>query len=390
MPDVWVLMAWSAVALVGYAGCMTVVNMWTWPRARRSRRSPAAVSVLIPARDEAENIRACVEAVLPQLRPADELLVLDDGSTDATPDILSALAGEHPQLRVLRGRELPEGWIGKPHACHRLGLEARGDCLVFVDADVRLDRGALGRISSLMQRHRASVMTLMPVQLTASWLEHLVVPFLHLTYAAWFPLVLVHRSRDPRFLAANGQVLCVSREAYERVGGFAAVRHEVVDDMAFCRRAKTFGERVVFADGDGIARCRMYRSAPEVIEGFSKNLYEGVGSSPTGLLAVAAVYLLAFVVPYIALAAAPFHAGLWLPAVLGVALNLGIRSLLAWRYRHHAAGVVLHPVGVLVLLGVAWNSWRWACRDTVRWAGRTYASRAARRPTEVSAHEVSA
>lgn len=371
---------WAALAALPlFALAMTVFNLSTWPRGRRlegdDERFDGRVSVLIPARNEQATIERCVRAALDGGHPVDEVLVYDDQSTDATPEILARLRREDDRLRVVDAHELPPGWVGKPHACHRLAEAATGDLLVFVDADTFLTGDGLDRIASLMADKRADLVTAVPRQKAGGFVERLVLPLLHLTYTSWFPLMLVWRSQDPRFLAANGQVLAVTRSTYDAVGGFEAVRNDVVDDMAFCRRAKQRGRRVVFADGFDMATCRMYETASEVWQGFSKNLYEGIGGHPVALVGVCAVYFAAFVAPYIAAGVAWAGGFAWLlaPALAGVAANVITRLALTIRFRQPAEGVVLHPVGVLALLTIAINSFRWHLGDAIVWRGRTYA-----------------
>jgi chlorobactene glucosyltransferase len=372
---------WALAALLPLVALMmTLFNLVTWPRGRRGKTfGVRRVSVLIPARDEEATIERCVRAILEGSHPVDEVLVYDDQSTDKTPAILARLCDEFDELRVIDAQELPTGWVGKPHACHRLAEAASGDILVFVDADTFLQDDGLERIADIFDHKHADLVTAVPRQKSVGFVERLVLPLLHLTYTSWFPLMLVYKSQDPRFLAANGQLLAIARSTYDDIGGFEAVRDEVVDDMALCRRAKEHGHTVVFADGFEMATCRMYGSAGEVWQGFSKNLYEGVGASPVALLAVVVVYSVAFVVPYVALGAA--LAGLhWLlvPAIFGVAANVSLRAVLAWRFRQPWEGVLLHPVGVLALLGIALNSFRWHVGDSIVWSGRTYARKSRR------------
>lgn len=369
---------WVPAVLAGVAAIMTLFNLWTWPRGQGVATFEGRVSVLIPARNEEASIGACVDSVLGQTHPLHEVLVLDDGSTDATPALLAVRAARDPRLRVLAGSGLPDGWVGKPHACHQLARAASGELLVYIDADVVLDSDAIGRMVSLIRRYDAQVLTAVPGQDTGSFLERLILPLLHLTYTAWLPLALVHATHDPRFLAANGQILAVRREAYDRIGGFEAVRREVVDDMAFCTRAKQARQRVVFADGSRLARCRMYSSAAEVWSGFSKNLYEGLGESPLRLVGVGAVYGLAFVVPFVGLGLSAVWPALLWPMVAAVSLNVLLRVALWVRFRHPLIGVLLHPLAVVLLLAIAVNSWRWARRGQIEWAGRVYAARSAR------------
>ncbi|NQW62360.1 MAG: glycosyltransferase family 2 protein, partial [Deltaproteobacteria bacterium] len=357
---------------------VTLVNLLTWPRGIARATDAARWSVLIPARNEEQNIEVAIRSVFTALPEVGEVVVCDDHSTDRTPEILSGLQREFPRLRVIAGRTLPDGVVGKPHACMQLGYAATGDRLFFLDADVRLEPGAFQRLEGLFARHRAAVVTAVPRQETASPLERLVLPMLHLTYASWLPNALVYASKDVRFLAANGQVLAVERSAYEAIGGYAAVKHEVVDDMALCRRAKERGFRVVFADGHLLARCRMYASNEALWKGFTKNLYEGIGGSLFALTAVTGLYAAAFLAPWALAAASASWSAFALPAAVGVAANLTQRSLLAARHGYGPDSVLLHPLGVLVFLAIAIDSARRTRQGRIEWSGRTYAERSKR------------
>lgn len=378
----WVLFSLLPAATLG----LGLFNIAVWPRGGAASDESETVypdrriSVLIPARDEQETIERCVRAVDHSHRPPDEILVYEDRSTDQTPAILARLADEIPALRIVDGEPLPDGWIGKPHACHRLAEEASGDVLVYVDADTELEEGGLARVLSVLESGpagRADLVTAVPRQTVGTWAESLVVPLLHLTYVSWLPLPLIWRTDDPRFLAANGQLLAVRSEALASVGGFEAIRDEVVDDMALGRAFKRAGRPVVFADGTRMARCRMYDSWSGLWEGFSKNLYEGIGGRPTLLALTVGLYVLAFFAPWIA-APLGWFAGansVALAAAVGVACNVGLRTALAFRFHHPARSVVCHPVGIAALVAIALNSFLWHRRGEVRWAGRTYPSR---------------
>ena len=359
---------------------LTLFNVAVWPRGRPDGGFTGRVSLLIPARDEAAGIEACIRSALVGTLKPYEILVYDDRSADGTDRVVERIAASDPRVRLLRGQPLPAGWVGKPHACHHLAAAARGDVLVFLDADARLLPTGLARLASVLADYRAGVVTAGLRQQLGTPGERLVVPLLHLTYLAWLPLPLVWRSRDPRFLVANGQLVAVDHAAYARIGGWAAVRAEVVDDMAFCRRAKEAGERVVFADGFDMAESRMYHGWRDVWRGFSKNLYEGIGGSLVALLAVTLLYAGIFVAPYVALAVS-FKTGgvaLFNAALLGVPADPALRALLADRFRQPAQGILLHPAAVVALLAIAWNSRRWSRRGAIRWRGRVYADRGSR------------
>jgi chlorobactene glucosyltransferase len=351
---------------------LSVLNAFLWPRGEAAvDGTPLAndTALCIPARNEAENIEAGVLAAL--RTGAHEVVVADDGSTDATPVILARLAAQHPRLRVVRGDGvLPRGVVGKPHACARLARATTTAHLLMIDADVVVDPSIFARLADIQNRTGARAITAVPRQRTVSFVERLVMPLLHLTYTSWLLLPLVWWTHNRRFLAANGQILLINRAALDGVGGFEAVEREVVDDMALCRRLKEHRQRVVFADGDRMATCRMYTSARDVIDGFSKNLSEGVGGA-VGVFVVVMLYFSAFVLPWLLL-----PMSVW--AAVAVAAALSLRLLHVARHGHPVWSALLHPVGVLLFLWIAVRSAVWAHRGQIAWRGRVYASRADR------------
>jgi len=242
-----------------------------------------------------------------------------------------------------------------------------------MDADVRLEVLGLARLLEALESG-ADVVSAVPRQVTLTLAEQAVVSLMLVTYLSWLPLNMVERHRDPRFIAANGQLLALRRDTAQKLRGFSAVRQALVDDVAFTRNAKRRGFRVRFADGTQMAHCRMYRSAREVWLGFSKNIAAGLGGGFMSVLLVTALYALCFVWPYFVLLdgmlnrdATNFSFGLG-----GVALNLALRALVAIRFRQSWASVFLHPIGTLLLILIAWNSFRWMRQGKVAWAGRTY------------------
>jgi chlorobactene glucosyltransferase len=392
MLDAETLLPWLLTAPAVVALLMSALNARFWPRGTTpapGTKPPPGTTICIPARNEAESIEACVRAAV--ATGVDEVLVLDDGSTDATPAILERLRAELPTLRVHRlDAALPEGWVGKPRACTILEKTARGAHLVYVDADVVLAPDAIVRLDALRHRYGADAVTAVPRQITVGFLERLVLPLLHVTYTAWLFLPLIWRTHDPRFLAANGQILWLERDALDVVGGWQAVRGEIVDDMAMCRALKRARRRVLFADGHEVGRCRMYRTPKAVIDGFSKNLFEGVGSL-VGLGVVFALYGGAFIAPWLLFSGLLVDAVVrtgsvdvaatspWLvPAVVAMVAALALRLIHVVRHRSDVVSAMLNPVGVAVLLGIAARSWWWSVRGRIEWSGRQYGARRTR------------
>ncbi len=202
--------------------------------------------------------------------------------------------------------------------------------LVFTDADVHWQPGALRRLAGWMQRTRADTFTVWPTQVTGSWSERLVVPMMNFAILAYLPELCVRFTPWKSFAAANGQCLAFRREAYARCGGHAAVRGDIVEDVALARRTKAQGLRLVMALGEGQIGGRMYTSWYEVRYGFAKNILAGHGNMPGVLVLSALFHWLVFLLPWLWLAVG-HHRGsrLRLDRLAMIALGMGVRALSA-------------------------------------------------------------
>ena len=358
-----------SLALLAAMFAVALANLFTAPRLERAgapTRRPR-VSVLVPARNEAANLRANLPALLASDVREMEIVVLDDRSEDGTAAVAEALAAEAPErLRVVRGAELPAGWLGKSWACAQLAEAARGDILLFCDADVTAGPLAVGRTVALLERFGAGVATAIPRHRLGSVAEAAVVPLgAQLPVAATLPLALVPRTAAPSLSMANGQWLAFTREAYAAVGGHAAVKAEVLEDVVLGRLAKRAGERLVAATAALDLTVRMYAGWAEVRAGFGKNLYALLGGSPGAFALGIGAFFLAAVYPWLA-------AWRGSPAALGaLALLVAVRIAAALRFGQGARTVLLHPLGAALAVAIAAESFR--ARGTVRWRGRTVA-----------------
>jgi chlorobactene glucosyltransferase len=334
------------------------------------------VSMLIPARNEERSLARCLTSLCAQEYGAYEIIVLDDDSTDRTGEIARDAARSADALRLIRGAPLPPGWLGNPWACAQLARAARGDLLLFTDADTvhapTMVAAVVGAVAD-----GADMVTAFPAQEIGSWSEALLVPFMLFTVWALLPVGRVWSDRSPRFVAANGQLLAFTRAAYGAVGGYGAVRDAVLDDVGLARRAKRRGLRVRLADGVGTVTTRMYHDAGETWRGFSKNAYGLVGQRVGSALAFAALMLALYVAPVVLLIAGfATHMGgwawRWLPATL-VMLMLVQRTVVAVRGRMPPWQVILHPLSVLFFVVILGNAMRWHRRGYGEWKGRRFA-----------------
>ncbi|MFG3641537.1 glycosyltransferase [Micromonospora sp. NPDC047762] len=355
----------------------------TWLNATRWLRRPTdrpddvdePVTVLLPLRDEATRVTPCLRALLAQRGvPGLRVVVLDDGSTDGTADVVRAVVGDDPRVTLLTGVAPPPGWLGKPHACWQLATRADPDAtaLVFVDADVVLAPHAVAAAVTELRAARATLLSPYPRIVVATAGDRLVQPLLQWLWLTFLPLRAMERSSRPSLAAAGGQFLVVDRAGYTAAGGHAAVADKILEDVELARAVKRAGGRIALADGSRLATCRMYDDWPQLRDGYSKSLWASFGHPGAAAAVVAALLLLYTAPPLIALtgaaAGAPMVAAVGLAAyVLGVAGRVLTASATGGRWWPDA---LAHPVSVVVLGWLTLRSYHLRKRRRLTWRGR--------------------
>jgi len=230
------------------------------------------ISVLVPARNEEGTIGPCVLSLLAQDHPDFEVVVLDDGSTDRTTEVLAGIDSE--RLRVIAGEPLPAGWNGKPWACSQLAELATGELLLFTDADTVHEPETLRRAAAAMDSYGADFISAFPRNEVRTLGEQLTVPFIIWSVVAILPLGLAYLlPRSGAFSAANGKFMVFRRETYDEVGGFRAVRDDAAEDLALCRLVKAAGFKWRLLDASDCVTTRMYDGFGSALRGFSKNFF---------------------------------------------------------------------------------------------------------------------
>lgn len=340
------------------------------------------MSIVIPARNEAEHVGATVESMLAQTWGKLEVVVVDDLSTDATAEVVLAIAARDARVRLVRGEAHPEGWLGKPWALQQGAAASKGELIVFVDADLRYRPETIGAVVAEMGAHpESSMLTLFPrFEMRGFW-ENVVMPALPSGLFMGIPVGLSNRTTIRLLGVGGGTGNVVRREAYEAIGGHARLRDAVIDDIGLARMLRAHGFRTRAVNADDLIGIRMYRGLRQIVDGFTKNSFMVFAGTVPRALAVAVVIPVSHLGPWVwgAIVASTLAGG-ELPrgsAVVG-ATALAIMLLT----RHALFGVLgfsrlsalfTQPLEVLVWLWIFLRStWKVGVLGRLHWRGREY------------------
>lgn len=347
----------------------TLLNLLLLPRLRADAAMVGPlVSVIIPARNEEENIERTVRAFLAQTYEALEVIVVDDASTDATAHILDRIASEDRRLRVISGAALPAGWLGKPWALHQGSVVASGEILIFVDADIVYAPPAIAGAVAELHRSGTAMVTLFPDMVMSSFWERVAMPQLAIVAYSFLPTWLSSRTTTVRLAIGGGTGNMMRRLDYDAVGGHEGLRDAVVDDVAIARKIRRSGRRTTVVRAEHLISVRMYAGGRAVIEGFTKNTFAVFNRSYFWTIAFAILGVAFHVMPYM-LAATGSVLSLVTVGIITVTRLFLFGSL---RYRLDYA-VWAHPFMVLFWTWISLRSmWITGVRKQLAWRGRAY------------------
>ena len=231
------------------------------------------ISVLIPARNEENNIRSCVESILNQDYQNIEVIVLNDNSEDKTREILLDMSAKSEKLRFFDGDSKPVEWSGKHWACHQLSKKASGELFLFIDTDTIHKPDTLKKAVSALYTENTDLLSVIPKQIVGTWSEKLVIPIMPWSISSFIPIGIAHKSKSPSLSLTVGQFMLFRRNAYEQSGGHESIKTEILDDIPIGRLIKKSGFKWKIVDGTKNSSCRMYNNFKEVYNGFSRNLF---------------------------------------------------------------------------------------------------------------------
>ena len=281
---------------------VTAYNYFMAPRMNKPKifsDQQAKVSILIPARNEENNIENCLNSVFNSDYNNYEVKVLNDLSTDLTEQKVKAFQLKYRNLELLQGKELPDGWTGKNWACNQLAEKARGEFLLFLDADVIINPKAVQYAVAEIKDKKAHMLSIFPTQQIKSIGEWLIIPLMDWLLLTFLPLKKVYKSSNTAFAAANGQFMLFDKESYLLFGGHKKVKGKNVEDMEIARGFKQMRFKTITLLGNNYVTCRMYHNIKEASDGFTKNFYPGFNINGIKFILLLSFFSFLFILPFL-------------------------------------------------------------------------------------------
>ncbi|WP_245580813.1 glycosyltransferase [Daejeonella oryzae] len=322
------------------------------------------VSILIPARNESENILALLQSISRQNYDNFETIVLDDHSEDETFNLCQTFSETDSRFQVIRGEKLPAEWLGKNFACYQLAKHAKGKYLMFLDADEIVSDGLINNAVNRMEVQKLALLSLFTNQVMLTIGERLVVPLMHFLLLNLLPLRLVRLSKNPSFAAASGQFMLFNAQDYHDNQWHSMVKGKVVEDIEIMKLVKGLSYRGEALLANGLIHCRMYKNLNDALSGFSKNLLAGFNYNIAGLLFYLSLVILGPVVIW-------YYAGLEL-LLFAISLIILSRIMISLSSGQNPwFNLLLHPLQMVFLLILAVLSIQKYFTKTLTWKGRT-------------------
>ncbi len=362
-------MMWLACFILFFLAVRLMVAALNVATARKKYRpvlkGRPLLSVLVPARNEALNIGRLIQSIENQEYKNYELLIYDDQSDDKTGEIVESFAKNNPKIRLIRGKTLPEGWLGKNHACHCLASESKGEYLLFLDADVEVGIHLFDESINYLNEKEIQLLSIFPQQVMLSMAEKLTVPLMNWILVSLLPLVMTRFSSWKSFSAANGQFMLFDAKIYREHFFHSFVKLNAVEDIQIFRMMKKMKYRTETLLSNGQIKCRMYNGFSQAVEGFSKNIPAFFGGSVLFTLAFTLITTFGWAIVLIYMSLYVF--------IIFAAGTLFLRVLVSWASRQNCYENVLYaPLQQLVFAYIAFRSLMIKKTGQIVWKGRTY------------------
>jgi Glycosyltransferases, probably involved in cell wall biogenesis len=320
------------------------------------------ISILIPARNEEDNIAFLLYDLQNCGTKNLEILIFDDESSDNTAQLVQQFAQCDPRIRLVQSEGLPKGWLGKNHACHRLAKEANGDYLLFLDADVRIKGDVISRAVAYASKNRLGLLSVFPVQTMKTFGERICVPIMNYILLTLLPLCFVHRSPFKSHAAANGQFMLFKASFYMQTQVHSVFKSNAAEDISIARHYKKNKIKVACLTGEKNISCRMYSSGKEAVNGFSKNIFMFFGNHRM----IGFLFWLFSVFGFVPILLSMPHL---LPVYFFAMFSI-LATYSALSNQSIADNIILFPIQMLLLLGIMANAFKSNRLKKTEWKGR--------------------
>ena len=340
-------------------------------------KNPPLISILIPARNEAENIVRCLRSLLKQDYPNLEIIVLNDNSTDGTSKVVKVITEKENRIRLVEGAPLEDGWTGKNFASHQLSKYAKGEYFIFTDADTLHFPKTVSSAFAALITTKVDALSIYPRQIMVTFAERMTVPIINIALQCFIPFILIKKSKSPLFCTALGQFMMFKREVYEKIGGYESIKGHMVDDIQISKRVKKSGFKFMIFDGRNTIYCRMYKNLKGVVIGLAKSIYPAFNGNILALFSFTGLLTTTFLVPFTLLPLGAFlfdwPAAIIRLIIIQIIIILTIKTILAIRYKQRMLDILLAPVSMAVIDALIFVSFFQAkYGEGLSWKGRVY------------------
>lgn len=340
-------------------------------------KNPSLISILIPARNEAENISRCLKSLLKQDYPNLEIIVLNDNSTDGTSKVVKVIAEKDNRVRLVEGAPLKDGWIGKNFASHQLAKYAKGEYFIFTDADTLHFPKTVSSAFGALITTKVDALSIYPRQIMVTFAERMTVPIINIALQCFIPFILIKKSKSPLFSTAIGQFMMFKREAYEKIGGYESIKGHMIDDIQISKRVKKSGYKFMVFDGRNTIYCRMYKNLKGVVIGLAKSIYPAFNGNILALFSFTGLLTATLLIPFTLLPLGAFLFD-WPVAIIRliifqIIIVLAIKTIFAIRYKQRMLDILLAPVSMAIIDALIFVSFFQAkYGEGLSWKGRVY------------------
>ena len=338
------------------------------------KQTSGMVSVLVPARNEERNISKCLSSLSNQAYSELEILVLDDNSTDCTASLIESFVNSDLRFKLIKGKQLPDGWIGKNWACHQLSLAAKGEFLLFIDADTILSKGVVSASVAETVQGNVQLLSVMPRRMASCLLERLLLPLIDWATFAWLPLKLAEWHQNAQMSATFGQFVLFTRLAYSRIGGHKMVHDNPLDDFELGRLVKRQGFQWRLIRGKDWVSVLPYSGNKEAFRGISRSVFPALSYRLSFLVVLIMLCLVLIFLPLATVILGFFSNGNELPVIamsaLAIANILGSWVIACKEFNHNLILSMFYPLSTALMIAVGLYSFVTYSFGITYWKGR--------------------